>query len=104
MLQLWQNDLKSTCGFQGAIPYWDFTLDNTKEKFPKSPVFDTTYGFGGNGKYIADVSDPVLFPIKTPTIMPGRTGGGCVDTGPFAGIVANMGLGKHFSISYIEHF
>ncbi|KAH7020701.1 uncharacterized protein B0I36DRAFT_296087 [Microdochium trichocladiopsis] len=99
LLQLWQQDLKNTCGFKGAIPYWDFTLDNTQAGFPKSPVFDNTYGFGGNGEFIADISDPVLFPVKTPTIMPGRTGGGCIDKGPFAGLVGNMGLGLNTSFS-----
>lgn len=64
------------------------------EGFPNSPLFDTTYGLGGNGPYIANVSDPTTFPVTTPTIIPNRTGGGCLDNGPFDGLVVNMGMGE----------
>jgi hypothetical protein len=93
--------------------YWDFSKDNTVAGFAKSPLFDKTYGLGGNGPYIADVSDPVTFPVKTPTLIPNRTGGGtytymlafwavadlvgfigCLDNGPFSGLTVNMGMGE----------
>ncbi|KAK9375192.1 uncharacterized protein V1513DRAFT_431073 [Lipomyces chichibuensis] len=75
--------------------YWDWTLDvNTEADFPKSPVFDPVYGFGGNGAYInttlwANISQHV----------PGKTGGGCISTGPFANMSVNMGPGAN-SFSY----
>ncbi|TVY82855.1 hypothetical protein LSUE1_G002904 [Lachnellula suecica] len=78
--------------------YWDFSLDNTEDSFPNSPLFNEVYGFGGNGPYIQNVS--ALEP-QTPTLIPGRTGGGCVDSGPFANLTVPMGLG--FSTTYTPH-
>jgi tyrosinase len=43
--------LRDECGYTGAQPYWDYTLD-TPEKgghFKSSPVLDPIYGFGGDG-------------------------------------------------------
>ncbi|KAJ3040208.1 hypothetical protein HDV00_011305 [Rhizophlyctis rosea] len=65
--------LRKECGYKGAQPYWDYTYDVTKGGNMTSwPVFDKTYGFGGNGPYVEYVS-----------FIPGRTGGGCVQDGPF---------------------
>ncbi|KAI6369163.1 hypothetical protein MCOR25_004516 [Pyricularia grisea] len=96
MMHLYETELK-TCGFKGALPYWGIEHDNTIENFAKSPVFDDVYGLGGNGAFIEDVSSPIEFPIKTPTEIPGRTGGGCVTTGPFANLTVSMGLGMRQS-------
>ncbi|KAI1862675.1 uncharacterized protein JN550_010012 [Neoarthrinium moseri] len=100
-LHLFEQELRNTCGYKGAQPYWDFSKDNTINGFSKSPLFDVTHGLGGNGPYVADVSDPITFPVTTPTIIPNRTGGGCLDNGPFSGLVVNMGLG--LSTDYTPH-
>ncbi|TLD09242.1 uncharacterized protein PgNI_06966 [Pyricularia grisea] len=100
MMHLYETELK-TCGFKGALPYWGIEHDNTIENFAKSPVFDDVYGLGGNGAFIEDVSSPIEFPIKTPTEIPGRTGGGCVTTGPFANLTVSMGLGD--SLEFQPH-
>ncbi|KAK3934312.1 hypothetical protein QBC46DRAFT_359102 [Diplogelasinospora grovesii] len=93
LLYLFETDLRSTCSYTGTIPYWDWTKDATSEgAFLNSPVFDATYGFGGNGPYIADISN---FTEVLATTLPGRTGGGCVSTGPFANVPVNMGPGNH---------
>ena len=52
--------------------------------FVNSPVFDPIYGFGGNGPFIE--VDP-----SNPFAVPGRTGGGCVTTGPFVNMTVRMG-------------
>lgn len=93
MIFLFESELRNKCSYQGTLPYWDLSLDNTAESFVKSPVFDNTYGFGGNGPYIEDISDDEEFPVKTPTEIPGRSGGGCVQEGPFANLTVPMGLG-----------
>ncbi|KAJ0353704.1 hypothetical protein COL154_012038 [Colletotrichum chrysophilum] len=59
-----------------TLPYWDMGLDNTAEGFAKSPVFDNVYGVGGNGPYIANITDPEDFPVQKPIEIPERSGGG----------------------------
>lgn len=76
LLYLFESELRNKCSYQGGLPYWDISLDNTAESFVNSPIFDNVYGFGGNGPYIQDLSDPEEFPTKTPTEIPNRTGGG----------------------------
>ncbi|KAI1467969.1 uncharacterized protein F4812DRAFT_459251 [Daldinia caldariorum] len=73
----------------------DWTQDVANvESLLGSPIFDSEYGFGGNGDYIADISG---FPDEwvTDIDIPGRSGGGCLTDGPFAGINASMGPGRH---------
>ncbi|KAI0178378.1 hypothetical protein BJ166DRAFT_49020 [Pestalotiopsis sp. NC0098] len=89
-LAIWEADLRATCGYTGAQPYWDWTLDAVSEDaWPSSPLFDDVYGFGGNGAYIADVSN--LTQTSAVDDLPGRTGGGCLTTGPFANLTVPMG-------------
>lgn len=89
----YESMLRNECGYSGAQPYWDWTLDSDPSdlsKFSSSPVFDATTGFGGNGDWVAN--DPTSF---FPPV-PGRTGGGCVNDGPWAGKkdVVHMGPGN----------
>ncbi|KAK4186436.1 hypothetical protein QBC35DRAFT_524284 [Podospora australis] len=87
--------LRDECGYTGAQPYWDWTLDATSEAaFLASPVFDPITGFGGNGPSLAwDPSNP--FPE-----VPGRSGGGCVTDGPWAGDDDVVHLGPAASVTY----
>ncbi|KAF4633758.1 hypothetical protein G7Y89_g4358 [Cudoniella acicularis] len=101
LLHLWEQELRTTCGYTGTQPWWDFSLDNTIADFANSPLFDDTYGLGGNGAYIADVSNATEFPDPIPVPIPGRTGGGCLETGPFAGLQAHMGIG--LDLNYNPH-
>ncbi|GAB1310749.1 Tyrosinase copper-binding domain-containing protein [Madurella fahalii] len=85
--------LRDECGYAGAQPYWDWTLDTPAENFASSPVFDPVMGFGGNGAYVeGDPSDPFA--------VPGRTGGGCVADGPFAGVDDLVHLGPADGVTY----
>ncbi|KAK1752742.1 hypothetical protein QBC47DRAFT_349568 [Echria macrotheca] len=70
-LFVWAHEqaLQNECGYTGAQPFWDETLD--VGKFSKSIVLDPVLGFGGDG-----------------------TGpGGCIQTGPFANYVNPIGPG-----------
>ncbi|KAJ3034647.1 hypothetical protein HK097_004440 [Rhizophlyctis rosea] len=79
----YEKALREECGYKGAQPYWDYTYDVTKGGNMTSwPLFDKTYGFGGNGPYVPYVS-----------FIPGRTGGGCVQDGPFTYPQFSLSLG-----------
>jgi tyrosinase len=75
--------LRDECGYRGAQPYWDWTIDTPASKFVDSPVFDSAYGFGGNGPQIPYNSSN--------NEVPGRTGGGCVKDGPFKNMTVHLG-------------
>ncbi|KAF9464005.1 hypothetical protein BDZ94DRAFT_1191837 [Collybia nuda] len=63
--------LRRECGYEGALPYWDWTLDYGRNKsITTSPIFDPLTGFGGFPK-----------------------GGGCVTDGPFASYNLSFGPG-----------
>ncbi|KAF2668920.1 Di-copper centre-containing protein [Microthyrium microscopicum] len=82
MIQLWEDALISECGWKGGVPYWNWFLDTPSGggSFTKSPIFDPDSGFGGNGKK-----------INSTFSLPGATGGGCVDSGPFQQVVLHIG-------------
>jgi tyrosinase len=86
--------LREECHYKGAQPYWDWTLDTPADQWALSPVFDPVTGFGGNGAWVED--DPTSF---FPPV-PGRTGGGCVPDGPFAGVPDLVHLGPMDSVVY----
>lgn len=97
LLSLYEKELRTTCGYTGAQPYWDWTKD--AQNFSASPVFDDVYGFGGNGEWLEDISGlPVTSLAPGPLV---RTGGGCVKTGPFADRQISMGPGKN--TAYTPH-
>ncbi|KAK6856728.1 Tyrosinase-like protein orsC [Apiospora arundinis] len=96
LLWSFEQSLRETCDYNGTVPYWDWTQDAVSEKaFLESPIFDPIHGFGGNGPYIANTAG---FPIDWQhpmTDVPGRTGGGCIQDGPFAQVNVSMGPGNH---------
>lgn len=69
-LHLYEQRLRSECGYAGGIPYWDWTKD--ADDLAKSPVFDAQSGFGGNGDMDGE-------------LIVGQHGR-CVMDGPFAGL------------------
>lgn len=98
LVATYEGMLRTECGYAGAQPYWDWTLDvvggsDDDDAFARSPVFDAELGFGGNGPYVGgNASDPFA--------VPGRTGGGCVLEGPFSGRDDLVHLGPAGSVSY----
>ncbi|KAK0615237.1 hypothetical protein B0T17DRAFT_381458 [Bombardia bombarda] len=66
-LAIFENILKTKCGFEGAIPYWDWSLDWAN--LANSSIWSSSSGFGGDGD-----------PLGTETVGGGR----CVTDGPFS--------------------
>ncbi|TVY66761.1 N-acetyl-6-hydroxytryptophan oxidase ivoB [Fusarium oxysporum f. sp. cubense] len=93
------------CGYKGAQPYWDWTLDtHSPVTFFNSPIFDIKTGFGGNGDWVpGNVSHPADGMIVTSGgfDIADRTGGGCVPNGPFKGMINN--LGPNDAVDYNPH-
>ncbi|KAK3935487.1 hypothetical protein QBC46DRAFT_397384 [Diplogelasinospora grovesii] len=68
-LHVFENILKDKCGFRGAIPYWDWSLDWMD--LANSSIWDAESGFGGDGNAAGNVT---------------VGGGRCVTDGPFTGL------------------
>ena len=54
----------------------------------KWEIYNPSYGFGGNGDFIAEQNATTSWPF-----MAGQTGGGCITDGPFKDTVMNVGPG-----------
>ncbi|KAF7184948.1 Tyrosinase P [Pseudocercospora fuligena] len=88
-LSVYERALREECNYAGAVPYWDWTLDvATDESFFNSPVFDPINGFGGNGVFIPTSKNKSS---KESFEIPGRTGGGCIQNGPFKDDIITLG-------------
>ncbi|KAF2746070.1 monooxygenase [Sporormia fimetaria CBS 119925] len=78
----YEKALRQECGYKGAQPYWDWSVD-VRPDDPESmhvfesAIFDSETGFGGNGVKID------YAPGQNPFNLPIGTGGGCVPDGPF---------------------
>ncbi|KAI4656607.1 hypothetical protein J4E81_009709 [Alternaria sp. BMP 2799] len=78
----YEKALREECGYAGAHPYWNYSLDAephnpTSTRVYDSEIFSPDTGFGGNGNKV----EPL--PGQNEFGMEGGTGGGCVQTGPF---------------------
>ncbi|KAJ7472390.1 tyrosinase [Mycena galericulata] len=98
LLNLFETALRQECGFQGSIPYWDWSRDvDSGLPLSKSPVFDAVYGFGGNGvdvpNYAGQFGNLSLL-SSAGWVAPG-SGGGCVPDGPFASYNLSVGPGTN---------
>ncbi|KAF6838954.1 tyrosinase central domain protein [Colletotrichum plurivorum] len=87
----YEQKLRSVCGYEGTFPYWDWSLD--VEDPAKSPVFDgSETSMGGNGAFIPHEGMQILQTRSNTTVklQPG-SGGGCVESGPFANMTVHVG-------------
>ena len=86
---LYEKALRDECGYKGSQPYWDWTIDWQDPR--KSSVFNgSPYSMGSNGKSIPHGNTSIsAFGISL-SIPPG-TGGGCIESGPFANASVNLG-------------
>jgi tyrosinase len=66
-IHTYEKALKESCGYQGHLLYWDWSLDY--ENLSSAPVFDVEHGFGGDGS-----------PKEEESI----SGGSCIREGPFS--------------------
>ncbi|KAK3079343.1 hypothetical protein LTS18_005107, partial [Coniosporium uncinatum] len=57
MVWTFESVLRDECGYGGAQPYWDWSLDRGLADLSESPVFDAEYGFGGNGAFVPLTDD-----------------------------------------------
>ena len=84
-LHIFEEDLRNTCGYKGAFPYWNWasTADNLRE----SPIFDgSEFSMSGDGAYTGNA--PI---VLSPTLqIPHGSGGGCILSGPFQGMSKTM--------------
>lgn len=89
-----ETNLRALCNYQGAQPYWDWTLDSGK--MLKSPVFDPIYGFGGNGVHPKKIVYPYNETIGFVPPGPGNLTpiGACIPNGPFSQYTLNVGPGQ----------
>lgn len=92
-LHLFEQDLAEQCGYTGAFPYWNWPA--TANDLGGSAVFDgSAYSMSGDGEYVDN--GPV---VLSPTLqLPHGSGGGCVTSGPFAGMQTTM---QPIPINYI---
>ncbi|EMC93898.1 hypothetical protein BAUCODRAFT_36350 [Baudoinia panamericana UAMH 10762] len=81
-LHLYEKTLRGQCGYSGALPFWDWTMDSMALEM--APVFSAADGFGGDGEVDGNITV-------------GRTGR-CVVDGPFAGITA-----EYYDVKYKPH-
>lgn len=85
-IHLFEKDLRETCGYQGPLPYWDFSA--TANDLQTSAVFDgSEYSLSSDGAPVGDA--PIA--LGPMLIIPHGTGGGCIESGPFADWTATLG-------------
>lgn len=95
LVSSFEQALRIECGYAGAQPYWDWTLD--LHDLAASPIFDPDAGFGGNGNWVdGSLNDPEWgVPVAAHQDFPDRTGGGCIPDGPFQGMVTSLGPNRN---------
>jgi len=87
IVTLFNNELRSDCGYSGPSPYWNWQIDADKpDNIPvgSSPIFDGEHGFGGDG-VPGTYPPPVTNPVRP------WTGKGCIADGPYHNWVLNVG-------------
>ncbi|KAK8102402.1 tyrosinase [Apiospora sp. TS-2023a] len=79
--------LRDECGYEGYLPYWNW--GKSAQNPEHSPYLDgSPTSQGGNGAHAAHDCTPAL--ISGKGCIPAGRGGGCMETGPYAGLVANL--------------
>ena len=84
-LHTFEQDLRTTCGYKGSFPYWNWpaTADNLRG----SPIFDgSEYSMSSDGAFTNN--DPIV--LAPGFSIPHGSGGGCIMSGPFQGMSKTM--------------
>ncbi|TEA18662.1 Tyrosinase-like protein orsC [Colletotrichum sidae] len=90
---LYEEALRTECGFKGTQPYWDWTK-TAATGMESSPIFDgSDTSMSGNGLFVPNRSDIVLGGQNglPPVVLPAGTGGSCLLSGPFKYMMVNLG-------------
>ncbi|KAF2795028.1 Di-copper centre-containing protein, partial [Melanomma pulvis-pyrius CBS 109.77] len=88
----YEQALRNECGWTGAQPYWDWTLD--AGNILASPVFDgSPTSMGSNGEFIPHGTLHFEGFGLTVDLPPG-SGGGCLKHGPFSDLIVNIGANQ----------
>ena len=84
-LWLYEQDLKTTCGYNGTQPYWNWP--ETADNLYASPTFDgSEWSMSGDGEF-----NNTGLVVLSPTFnFTAGQGGGCVKSGPFANLTTTM--------------
>jgi len=91
-LRSYEHALRKECGYQGAQPYWDWSIDaNPPNLISKSPIWNPIIGFGGDGVPGTYTLPPD--PANTSKILPEYFYHGCIKDGPFADYTIKLGPG-----------
>ncbi|KAF9051998.1 hypothetical protein BJ165DRAFT_1384778 [Panaeolus papilionaceus] len=93
-LHRYERELKEKCGYNGANPYWDWSIDADSpdpESITKAPVFDPHTGFGGDG--VPGTYTVPDDPSGTSRIFVNDFRG-CISNGPFVNYRPIHGPGK----------
>nr|XP_036574338.1 FAD binding domain containing protein [Colletotrichum truncatum]KAF6780753.1 FAD binding domain containing protein [Colletotrichum truncatum] len=78
--------LRNECGYTGYLPYWNWF--SHQENLRKSPVFDgSDTSMGSDGAFVQHNGSIGSAGLHIPSGL----GGGCIATGPFANLSANLG-------------
>ncbi|KAF7313884.1 Tyrosinase central domain-containing protein [Mycena chlorophos] len=99
-LHTFENALRGECGYEGSIPYWDWSRDiDNGVPLSRSPIFHPLSGFGGNGADVPNYAGQFgnLSLMASAGWVPPGGGGGCVTDGPFAGYMLNVGPGTNIT-------
>jgi tyrosinase len=83
----YEKALREECGYKGYQPYWNwFTY---QDNLRASPIFDgSDTSMGGDGSFVKHNGSVGGHPDVH---LPSGKGGGCIKSGPFKGVQANLG-------------
>ncbi|KAH7083569.1 hypothetical protein FB567DRAFT_87419 [Paraphoma chrysanthemicola] len=83
----YEKALREECGYTGSQPYWNwFTHQNNLRK---SPIFDgSDTSMGSDGIFVKHNGS---LGGAGRIFLPSGEGGGCIERGPFKGLVTNLG-------------
>jgi tyrosinase len=87
----YENALRVECGYNGTQPYWDWGRWAASPE--TSPIFDgSETSMSGQGEKVQHSSSG---------LKPAGNGGGCIASGPFKGMMVNLGYDSSSSSSYL---
>ncbi|KAL8951513.1 MAG: hypothetical protein Q9222_002516 [Ikaeria aurantiellina] len=85
----YEKALQEECGYRGTQPYWDWTT-SYKDPWHHPALDGSSTSMGGNGQAVPHGNVSVTVFGFNATFPPG-TGGGCIESGPFANTTVNLG-------------